>query len=524
MKGNLNKKKLFVTIAIFVILLVIVLNVTSKDKKKQSNESQEVKQVVYQDNIKFGVSNLDSSNPLLTRNKQLMDIYQLVYEPLLILDKNYKLQPCLATEYAKTSATTYIIKMNNSIKWSDGSSLTAEDVKFTVDLLKSKDNIYSENVKNITSVEAIDNSTVKFNLSEDMPFFEYNLIFPIMCKNYYDEEFFKTSKYHIGTGMYKVSEISQNQIILEKNENYRDKDKVNKNINKIYINKFSEVGEAYNSFKIGNIDVLSTSSVSYQEYIGTIGYYIKEYKGREYDFLSCNCNDYLLQDKSVRQALGYAIDKENIVSTVYNNKYYTSEYVLDYGSYLYSNDQVSSGYNPEKAKEILTNAGWVYNNNRWRKNGRMLSLTIATNSSNEKRCEVAQNIKDQLENIGIQVNVWKVSDDQYRYLLQNKSYQILLTGVYNSYSPDIAYFYGENNIANYNNEEVKSLINSSKNISDEKTLEDRYKNIINITKEDCPYISLYRNKNSLLVNQNIVGNFEPTNYGAFKNFETWNKE
>ena len=195
MKGNLNKKKLFVTIAIFVILLVIVLNVTSKDKKKQSNESQEVKQVVYQDNIKFGVSNLDSSNPLLTRNKQLMDIYQLVYEPLLILDKNYKLQPCLATEYAKTSATTYIIKMNNSIKWSDGSSLTAEDVKFTVDLLKSKDNIYSENVKNITSVEAIDNSTVKFNLSEDMPFFEYNLIFPIMCKNYYDEEFFKTSKY-----------------------------------------------------------------------------------------------------------------------------------------------------------------------------------------------------------------------------------------------------------------------------------------------------------------------------------------
>ena len=379
MKGNLNKKRLFVTIAIFVILLVIVLNVTSKDKKKQSNESQEVKQVVYQDNIKFGVSNLDSSNPLLTRNKQLMDIYQLVYEPLLILDKNYKLQPCLATEYAKTSATTYIIKMNNSIKWSDGSSLTAEDVKFTVDLLKSKDNIYSENVKNITSVEAIDNSTVKFNLSEDMPFFEYNLIFPIMCKNYYDEEFFKTSKYHIGTGMYKVSEISQNQIILEKNENYRDKDKVNKNINKIYINKFSEVGEAYNSFKIGNIDVLSTSSVSYQDYIGTIGYYIKEYKGREYDFLSCNCNDYLLQDKSVRQALGYAIDKENIVSTVYNNKYYTSEYVLDYGSYLYSNDQVSSGYNPEKAKEILKNAGWVYNNNRWRKNGRILSLTIANN-------------------------------------------------------------------------------------------------------------------------------------------------
>ena len=53
---------------------------------------------------------------------------------------------------------------------------------------------------------------------------------------------------------------------------------------------------------------------------------------------------------------------------------------------------------------------------------------------------------------------------------------------------------------------------------------EKYKKIIDITKEDCAYISLYRNKNSLLINQNVVGNFEPTNFNAFKNLETWNKE
>ena len=40
--------------------------------------------------------------------------------------------------------------------------------------------------------------------------------------------------------------------------------------------------------------------------------YIKEYKGREYDFLSLNCNDYLMKEKSIRQAISLAIDKENI--------------------------------------------------------------------------------------------------------------------------------------------------------------------------------------------------------------------
>ena len=346
-----------------------------------------------------------------------------------------------------------------------------------------------------------------------------------MCQNYYGEEdFFTTGKKYIGTGMYKILETSDNQVILEKNENYRNQDEINKNIEKVYINIFAEIGEAYNAFKIGNIDVLSTSSVSYENYIGTMGYYAKEYRGREYDFLSFNCNDNILKEKGVRQAIGYAIDKDNIVSTVFNNKYYTSDYPLDYGSYLYQNSTPSSGFNPEKAKQILSESGWIYNNNRWRKNGKILSLTISTNSSNSQRCEVAKNIKSQLENIGISVNVLEVSDWQYNALLQNKNYQILLTGVYNSYSPDLTYFYGENNLANYKNDDVKNMINDVKNITDKKVLSEKYKSIIDMTKDDSPYVSLYRNKNTLLLNQKIVGSFEPINYGVFRNFKTWNKE
>ena len=173
---------------------------------------------------------------------------------------------------------------------------------------------------------------------------------------------------------------------------------------------------------------------------------------------------------------------------------------------------------------MLINDGWIYTNNRWRKNGIILAVTISVSASNNERCEVAKSIKEQLESIGIPVTIWQISDYQYNYCLNYKNYQILLTGVYNSYSPELTYFYGENNIANYNNEEVRGLIDDIKNITDEKVLLEKYQSLINITKDDCAYVSLYRNKNSLLVNQDIVANFEPNNFGVFRNFGSWNRE
>ena len=378
-------KFVFIGFVIFIVIFA-AFKITSNNNDKKSVGTQETEGTEYKDSIRLGVSNFDTINPITTRNKQMISINQLVYEPLLELDSEYKLSLCLAKEYAKTAATTYILKVDNGVKWSSGTSFSANDVKFTVDLLKSVNNIYSENVKYISNVEAIDDSTVKISLSQEVPFFEYNLIFPIMSKEYYaGEDFFNSQKFPVGTGKYRISSVSDNQIVLEKNDSYRYQEKQNKNIKKIDIFIYDEIGEVYNSFKMGNIDLMNTSSLVYENYIGTIGYYTKEYKGREYDFLSCNCNDYLMKEKSVRQAISLAIDKENIISTIYNNKYYKSDYVLDYGSYIYTGNSASSGYNPEKAKEVLTNAGWVYSNNRWRKNGSILSFTITVNASNTRK-------------------------------------------------------------------------------------------------------------------------------------------
>ena len=508
---KLNKVKVLCCVLIIIVFIFAIFKVYIGNKEKNKNNNQVSQQVVYKDEFKIGIVKLDTANPILTKNREMININHLIYEPLLYLDSTYKIQNCLASEYAKTSVTTYILKINTNHTFSNGENVTANDIKNSINNIKAVDNIFSENVKNIENIEVIDDSTLKIILKEETPFFEYNLNFPIVKE---------TENGYIGTGKYKLETSNENQIILVKNQNY-NQEKVNENVNKIIINLYNEAGELYNAFKTGKVDIINTSSIIYDNYIGTMGYYIKEYKGREVDFLSCNCSDYLLSQKTIRQAINYAIDSEKIVSLFYNNKYYASKYVLDYNNYA-CNNVYNFDFSQEKAKELLIKDGWEFTNNRWRKNGGILQLTISVNSSNTKRCEIAQNIKEQLENMGIIVYINKLSDAQYKRNLENKNYQIILTGIYNGYSPDLNFFYGKNNLANYENEEVFSIINEVKNVIDQKNIEEKYRTLIGLTSEESVYICLYRNKNTLLINEKLVGNFEPDNYDIYNNFESWN--
>lgn len=111
------------------------------------------------------------------------------------------------------------------------------------------------------------------------------------------------------------------------------------------------MGDIYSNFKIGNVDIISTSDNAYQEYIGNIGYNVKEYKGREYDFISLNCKNNILNEKEVRKAISYAINKTKIISNIFDNKCYVAEFPLDYGNYLYTKDMPSKEYNIEQAKK-----------------------------------------------------------------------------------------------------------------------------------------------------------------------------
>ena len=518
MKNNNIFKYIFI---IFIILLIIgtiyilyTQNISGQEIKEDENSVSQ-NSIKILDTLTMGISNYDTMNPILTNNKEIINIDKIIFEPLFNITSDYKLEQCLATSCEKKDDLTYEIKLDTSIKWQDGSSLIAKDVVFTIDRLKERNTAYSANVKDIQTVETPDADTVRIILSKPVLYFEYNLTFPILPSMYYiNEDFASTNKIPIGTGMYKIASIDDATILLTRNDKWRHiKDKTPK-AESITIKKYGTMGEIYNSFKLGNIDIINTLSTNFSEHIGTMGYNKKEYKGREYDFISINMEDIILSDKAVRQALNMAIDKSILVSNVFSNSYYVSNSPLDYGTYLYSSEGELQA-DKEKAKTTLEQAGWIFKNNRWQKtidgHVRRLTLSLVVSKDVELRVNVANEIKRQLGEIGITLNIVEVTTERYYQYLEEKDYQMILTGITNSINPDLSYFYGDGNISNYNNPDVKSKLNSL----------DNYKEIQKIVNDDVPYIGLYRNKGTLLLNANVGGNFIPNSFNLYYNFNEW---
>ena len=329
-------------------------------------------------------------------------------------------------------------------------------------------------------------------------------------------------------------------IILNKNENWWGAEETKLSLEKITINKYATLGEMYNAFKIGNVDVLSTDNTNLQEYIGRIGYNEKKMQGREHTFLALNTQNQFLSSTPVRKAIAYSIDKGNIVSTIFANNHYASSFPLEFGSWIYQSQNSSEGYNPDQGKEELTNEGWSLRNNIWQKNistqptntrrnsrnktaSQKLELNLLVKASDATKMAVAQNIQAQLANLGITINIVQAGDEQYTNSLNGKNYDIALCSINVSPNPSMELFFGENNLANYTNDEVAEKMQEVKNTTDENILKSDYERLAEIYKTEAPYISLYSSQYSVLYNTSILGEFSPNWFSSFYNIETWAK-
>lgn len=528
MKSNIIKY-IFIVFVIFIIGFAVYKINFQGTTEEPTNEQNVVQNTQKTESVlNIGISDFDNINPLITKNEDIVNLSTILYEPLLRITDDYGIELWLAEEWSKSDTKTYLVKLKSDLKWEDGTSVTGTDVKFTIEKLQEGKSVYSDNVKNIKSVEIIDGNTIRINLKKEEPFFEYNLIFPIVSSTQFTKEnFYKSRVVPKATGMYKVTSATKEKMELEQNVNWYNADNTERKINKVVLNFYSTMGDAFSALKIGKIDMVCTEKTNVEDYIGTIGFANKEYKGRELDFISLNCENTVLENKEVRQAINYAIDKNKINSSVFKNNYYVSSFPIDYGSYLYDKESKSS-YDPKKAKEVLEDAGWEYRYGYWRKTvdyeTQYLNLDLVVDGTNETRVKVAELIEEQLEEIGINVYVYEASNSGYKSYLEDKDYEMIITGVNNGYSPNLEYFFGEGNIANYKNEEMSSILKEVRNVSDEKLLKEKYNRIIEIYEDEMPYICLYRNKSSVVHGIRLTGEMSPNNYTAFYNFENWYRQ
>lgn len=328
-----NFKIIFFTI--IIILTIFAIYYIIKNQETKANDITMIKkETKISKEISIGITSFDTINAILSKSQDIQYISKLIYEPLIDIGQDFKLNQALATEWSKLDEKTYLIRLNEDKIWHNEEKFTAKDVEYTINYIKGQDSIYNENVKNIDKIEIINDYTIRICLLESEEDFEYMLCFPIICE-----------KQNIGTGNFYITNINEDEIILQSKEDNE----------KIIIKIYEDETKLYNAFSQEEIDLITTTNANYQEYIGTIGYNKKIICNRNFDYLKFN-----IDNPEVVQALLYAINKKEIVYKVYNNAYCVAEFPLQYGCYLY-NENIEYEYNANKAKQVLKEAGWKYN-------------------------------------------------------------------------------------------------------------------------------------------------------------------
>ncbi|MCI8832718.1 MAG: hypothetical protein HFJ19_00700 [Clostridia bacterium] len=527
-------KYVFVIFVIALIIFAVYLNKKGNDENDVDDTSQarEEKNLTNITTLRVSAVNVDTINPITSNNQNIQDISKLIYEPMLSITEDYQIENCLAKEWINLSDTAYVVVLKEGIRWQNGGQLTANDVKFTIEQIQAigGNSIYYSNVQHIANVEILSTYTIKITIDDKIPFFEYNLTFPIMSSQYYENDAIITSSKNNnapGTGKYIIGNITSTEIELKKNNNWWGLS-LGKNLSleTVLVKMYASAGEAYNAFKLGNLDLMTTQSLNYEEYIGTMGYKTVEYIGREYDYLAFNCSSTILKNEELRKAINYAIDKSNIVTSVYENKYYVADFPVSTSNYLYKVEKVSSSYNTNKSKELLEKNGWELVGGNWQKqnNGTAMkaSLNLVVDANNLKRLAVAEEIEKQLAETGIIVNIIRANSSQYAKYLENKNYDMILTGKLIGISPDLTSYIGKENLSQFENAEANELLREISDLSDnESELLNKYKQLIRLIEEERPYVSLYFNRGTVIYTQDLQGRITPNFYNIFYNIEEW---
>ena len=451
----------------------------------------------------------------------------MIYEPLVSISRDESLTPILATEWAQKNDLNWIIKLRKGVKWHNGSEFTATDVIFTINSLLSEDlnSIYKSNVFNIERMELLDEYSINFVLKEKDELFIYKLLFPIIPEYYFKNgDILNENKNNIpvGTGAYRyiTTNFIEEFIQLEKNSEWWNAS-LDTKLNTIYLMKFPTYGEAIKAYKSAKVDIITTTMTDWTKKFGTIGNNVYSYESSTFDLIIPNTKKGALSESTVRKALLFAMNRENIVSKVFGGNATVADMPIHNRSKNYY-PGYQSDYNLDKAKQVLINNGWQMNGKNWQKNGQRLRFTLLVNESNLEQVRVADMIKENLNDINIEIIIKKVNWSNFQRALNEDDFELALTSFDIKNELTILDIVKSNSIFNYANfssekmDEVVYQVYTDHTENVMRALEKNYK-------DEIPYIGLYFRNNTLLTNKSVKGSIEPIWSNPYANISTWCK-
>jgi peptide/nickel transport system substrate-binding protein len=418
-------------------------------------------------------------------NQSAYSVFGYIYDSLIVENPiTGDLEPGLAESWEiSDDKQKIVIRLRENLKWSDGEPMTADDIIFTYNNVYLNDQIPSSfkdilrvgKSREFPKVKKLDDRRVEFSTPEPFaPFVRYAGGLPILPAHILKESVEKTDKDGdllflstwgtdtdpqeiVGNGYYRLLGYTPNQrVILERNPYYWRKDKQGNSLPKIEQVVWQIIESTDNqllNFRSGSLDALDIQPEAYPllKPEAERGQYTIYSPGPDTGtiFMSFNQNQgknaqgkpfvdpvksAWFNNKAFRQAVYYGINRDVMKNNIY----------LGLGAPQYSPIPVQSPfyfspeeglktyeYNPEKSKQLLTDAGFYYNESGqlYDADGNRVRFTLLVSSGKKVREQMATQINQDLGKLGIKVDPLFLSFNTYvERLSQSRNWDAYLGG------------------------------------------------------------------------------------------------
>ena len=467
------------------------------------------------------IGNISTLNPLLAASEPEQAVSRLLFSSLYNYDVTGVLHTDLAESMTVKDDKVYTIKLRNAV-WHDGKKLTAEDVVYTINLIKNPQVRSPLRVNWLDiSARAIDDSTVEFMLPAVYAGFSHALTFPVIPKHILQsvspssmrEADFSSNP--VGSGPFAVKRVQTSEstsstdvVRMEPNTKYYG---AVSTLSRLELRAYGNESLLVKAVNSGEVSAASGLSLSAADNIKSKQYSTKHWLLNKGVYLLMNNRSQTLQDARVRRALRYATDTSSIRATVGDNVARLDTPILQ--SQIAQKLPAAPDYNLDKAKALLKEAGWTYNQGQWKgKDGRPLAVAVTTSSGRDEYKKIVDALKQQWSRLGVDVQLREIDTSStttsfVQSVLQPRDYDALLYELELGADPDVfAYWHSSQasasgyNFANYSNRTVDNDLVGGRSRTNSALRAAKYIQFVNQWLNDAPAIGLYQSVGSYVLN------------------------
>ncbi len=467
------------------------------------------------------IGNISTLNPLLAASEPEQAVSRLLFSSLYNYDVTGALHTDLAESMTVKDDKVYTIKLRNAA-WHDGKKLTAEDVVYTINLIKNPQVRSPLRVNWLDiSARAIDDSTVEFMLPAVYAGFSHALTFPVIPKHILQsvspssmrEADFSSNP--VGSGPFAVKRVQTSEstsstdvVRMEPNTKYYG---AVSTLSRLELRAYGSESLLVKAVNSGEVSAASGLSLSAADNIKSKQYSTKHWLLNKGVYLLMNNRSQTLQDARVRRALRYATDTSSIRATVGDNVARLDTPILQ--SQIAQKLPAAPDYNLDKAKALLKEAGWTYNQGQWKgKDGRPLAVAVTTSSGRDEYKKIVDALKQQWSRLGVDVQLREIDTSStttsfVQSVLQPRDYDALLYELELGADPDVfAYWHSSQasasgyNFANYSNRTVDNDLVGGRSRTNSALRAAKYIQFVNQWLNDAPAIGLYQSVGSYVLN------------------------